>query len=138
MQRSDELESWLREAYTAMQRGDVPALDAATSRADGAMMIGTDPDEWWHGHQAIVKAFAEQTEAMGGGFPIVPGDLRCYSDGDVGSFSDRPSLQLPNGGALQARLTGVVRREDGQWRWVQTHFSFGVPNEQALGQDLPH
>jgi ketosteroid isomerase-like protein len=137
MERSAELESWIRDGYAAMQRGEVAEMSATLSRADGTVMIGTDPDEWWWGHETIRAAFAEQVEALGGGFPITAGDLRAYVEGDVGWFTDSPSLELPGGNALATRLSGVVRREDGGWRWVQAHFSFGVPNEEALGGLLP-
>jgi hypothetical protein len=29
-------------------------------------------------------------------------------------------------------MTGVLRREDGDWRVVHLHFSVGVPDEQAI------
>jgi ketosteroid isomerase-like protein len=51
MERSADLESWLRDGYAAMERGDVDAIDGVVSRADGTVMIGTDPNEWWHGHE---------------------------------------------------------------------------------------
>ena len=101
-------------------------------------MIGTDPEEWWAGRGAIRAAFKGQTEAMGGGFPFVPGDdLRAYVEGDVGWFADRPSIKLPDGTDMSLRLSGVLRREGGSWHWVHGHTSIGVANESAFGQDLP-
>jgi ketosteroid isomerase-like protein len=136
MERSAEVESWLRDGYALMERGDVNAMGALVSEADGTVMIGTDPNEWWHGHEAILKAFREQVEALGGGFPLSAGDPRAYVQGDVGWVADRPAFRAPDGSTIETRLTGVVRREDGGWRWVQAHFSIGIPNEQAFGQGM--
>jgi ketosteroid isomerase-like protein len=134
MERSADLEAWLKDGYASMERGDVDALDGVVSRAEGTVMIGTDPNEWWHGHEAIRKAFEEQVEAFGGGFPLTAGDPRAYVEGDVGWISDRPSFRLPDGVAVKTRLTGVVHRENDGWCWVQAHFSIGVPNEDAFAQ----
>ena len=136
MERSAELEAWLREAYASMERGDVDAMDASVSRAEGTVMIGTDPHEWWYGHEAIRKTFEDQVQALGGGFPLTGGDPRAYVEGDVGWVADRPSFRFPDGREMETRLSGVVRREGGGWRWVQAHFSIGVPNADAFGQEL--
>jgi ketosteroid isomerase-like protein len=134
MERSADLEAWLKDGYASMERGDVDALDGVVSRAEGTVMIGTDPNEWWHGHDAIRKAFEEQVEAFGGGFPLTAGDPRAYVEGDVGWISDRPSFRLPDDVTVTTRLTGVVHRENDGWCWVQAHFSIGVPNEDAFAQ----
>ena len=137
MERSTELEEFVRDSYAIMARGDVEAFDAAMSRSEGTLMIGTDPEEWWEGSDAIRVAFQGQTEAMGGGLPLVGGDPRGYVEGDIGWIADRPSFRLPDGTEIQTRLTGVLRRVDGSWCWVQGHTSIGAANESAFGQDLP-
>ena len=137
MERSAELEAFVRDSYAIMARGDVEAFDAAMSSSEGTLMIGTDPQEWWEGTSAIRAAFQGQTEAMGGGFPFVPGDVRGYVEGDIGWFADRPSIRLADGTEFSLRLTGVLRREGGSWQWLQGHTSIGVANESAFGQDLP-
>lgn len=35
------------------------------------------------------------------------------------------------------RLTIVVKRSDGDCKVAQMHFSIGVPNKEAFGQELP-
>jgi ketosteroid isomerase-like protein len=134
MERSADLETWLRDFYAAMERGDVDAVDSVTSKADGTVVIGTDPNEWWHGHEAIREAFEEQVEAFGGSLPLIAGDPRAYVEGDVGWITDRPSFKLPDGSMRETRLTGVAHRENGAWRWVQAHSSIGVPNEEAFAE----
>ena len=137
MERSAELEQYVRDTYAVMETGDVDGMAAQISTGEGTLMIGTDPDEWWDGQEKIREAFRVQVEALGGGMPLVAGDPRGYVEGDIGWVADRPSFRLPDGSELATRLTGVLRREDGGWRWVQGHFSIGVSNEEALGQELP-
>jgi hypothetical protein len=138
MERSRELEEVVRDAYGVMERGDVEGLDARMSKAEGTLMIGSDPDEWWEGSSTVRDAFRAQSEALGGGVSIVNGDPRAYVEGTIGWFADRPSIRLPDGNVLPTRITGVLRREDdGSWRWVQGHFSVGVGNEAVFGQELP-
>jgi ketosteroid isomerase-like protein len=137
MERSAELEDFVRESYAIMLAGNVSALDGVLSHAEETLMIGTDPDEWWEGRDAFLTAFQGQTEAMGGGITLTGGDPRAYVEGDMGWVADRPSYRLPDGTELSARVTGVLRKENGNWRWVQSHSSIGVANEAAFGKELP-
>jgi ketosteroid isomerase-like protein len=137
VERSAELEAFVRESYAIMLAGDTSALDATLSQGDATLMIGTDPNEWWEGRDAILAAFQGQTEAMGGGITLLGGDPRAYVEGDVGWVADRPSYRLPDGTEFSARVTGVLRKENGSWRWVQGHSSIGVANEDAFGKELP-
>ena len=137
MERSAELEDFVRESYAIMLAGDVQALDGVLSQAEETLMIGTDPDEWWERRDAFLAAFQGQTEAMGGGITLTSADPRAYVEGDIGWVADRPSYRLPDGTELSARVTGVLRKENGNWRWLQSHSSIGVANEAAVGKELP-
>ena len=53
-------------------------------------------------------------------------EIRGYEEGDIG-WSDATGRFEHDGTVVQVRITGVVRREDGVWRFVQTHASIGVP-----------
>jgi len=134
MERSQELEGLMERMYEAMRSGDVSAFEAAA--VDDVLVIGTDPDEWWRGRDAVVAAFRAQTEAVGGGFPVQAGSPVAYSNGDTGWIADRPAMPLPTGQTGNFRLTAVTVREGGDWKIAQMHFSIGVPNEQAFGEEL--
>lgn len=135
MERSEELVQLTHAMYDAMAKGDVDAFEAAA--VDDVLVIGTDPQEWWTGRDAAAAAFRGQTEAMGGGFPVRAGNPVAYLQGDVGWVADRPSMTMPDGSTAEFRLTFVTVRTDGDWKVAQMHFSAGVPNEEAFGQDLP-
>jgi ketosteroid isomerase-like protein len=134
MERSDELVQLMHGLYDGMRSGDVSAFESAT--LDEVLVIGSDPEEWWDGRDAVVAAFRGQTEAMGGGFPVKAGNPVAYSHGDVGWIADQGTMAGPDG-SIPFRLTVVTVRTDGDWKVAQMHFSMGVPNEEAFGQELP-
>ena len=135
MDRSDELVGLMQGLYEAMRSGDVSGFESAA--VDDVLVIGTDPQEWWRGRETVLAAFRAQTEAMGGGFPVQAGDVVAYSHNDVGWIADRPTMSGPDGSSMPFRLTVVALRDGGDWKVAQMHFSMGVPNEEAFGQELP-
>jgi ketosteroid isomerase-like protein len=38
---------------------------------------------------------------------------------------------------VPARVSVVLQREAGDWKIVHLHLSVGIPNEEALGEELP-
>ena len=137
MERSDELAAVTLELYRAIEAGDTAAVERRVSGRAEALFIGTDPAEWWEGAEAFMAAMRAQAEAIGGQIRLAPGRLRAYREGDVGwVVDDGPTLRFPDGNELRARHTLLYRREDGEWRLVHEHVSFGVPNEAVLGQDV--
>ena len=135
MERSEELVGVMEDLYEAMRSGDVSNFESAA--ADDLLVIGTDPQEWWSGRDTVLAAFRAQAEAMGGGFPVQAGDPVAYSHGDVGWIADRPTMTGPDGSSMPFRLTVVTVRDGGDWKVAQMHFSLGVSNEEAFGQELP-
>ena len=122
--------------YDAMGSGDTAFVDRHFSRDPDARAIGTDPQEWWSGPR-VVEVFKEQLDAMGGRMPFTPGDPEAYVEGSVGWVADRVAFILPDGGELPCRVTCVLHREDGEWKFVQSHASVGVANEEAFGEPRP-
>jgi ketosteroid isomerase-like protein len=135
MQQDAGVRDALKMFYEAFASGD--ASRVAELIAADAVMIGTDPDEWWTDRDAMMRVWEAQRDATGGELSIRGGDPVAFSDGDVGWAADRPILALPDGSELPFRFTVVFRRENGRWKMVQSHSSIGVPNEDAIGQELP-
>jgi len=133
MERSDELRELMLRFYDAMGGGDTVFVDRHFSRDPEARAIGTDPQEWWSGPR-VVEVFKEQLDAMGGRMPFKPGDPEAYVEGSVGWVADQSAFILPDGGELPFRVTCVLHREDGEWKFVQSHASVGVANEEAFGE----
>jgi len=136
MEHSDELRDLTLRFYEAATTGDLSFFDRHVSRQEGALVVGTDPNEWWEGFEAIREAVRAQSEQMGG-MRMVAGRLQAYQEGSIGWVIDRDaSFQLPDGKEIPFRNTLVFRREDGEWKVVHEHASIGVSNEDMFGEDV--
>jgi hypothetical protein len=76
MEHSDELRDLTKRLYEAEATGDIAFIERHFSRQDGAVYVGSDPNEWWEGFEAFVEAMRAQSEAMGG-MDIVSGQLQA-------------------------------------------------------------
>jgi ketosteroid isomerase-like protein len=121
VERSTEIEEQLRELNSKMEAGDTDTVVAMHSTDNAALVIGTDEEEWVVGPTAIERLWREQP-AMG--HAAVEG-LEAYAEGSVGWFACRLILDGPP--KLNMRVTGVLRKEDGEWKFVQSHAS--VPRQ---------
>jgi len=137
MERSADVATYLNRLYEQFNSGDVSAIGDYLSADSNVLGIGTDPREWWVGSEAVRSAWNTQLPEMhAAGIKFISGDVEAFSEGSVGWFADRMSIQVPDGSAVPARVSGVCRREDGAWKLVQMHMSFGVTNEEVLGEEL--
>ena len=94
------------------------------------MAIGT-AGEWLEGREQLLAALEAQMNEMEG-FRMEAGEEpHCYEEGSMGWVADRPRVVLPDG-TIWTRLTGVVRQEEGEWRFVHLHLSVGVPDEEVV------
>jgi class 3 adenylate cyclase len=131
VERSEELKSVMLRLYDAYSSRDAEAIAHRFSPAPGMLAIGTDPAEWWTGHDELVEVFQAQIEEVGG-WRWSPGEIEAWCEGTVGWAADRPTITL-GGQVIQCRSTAVLHLEHGEWKVVQWHLSLGIPNEEALG-----
>jgi hypothetical protein len=132
MEKSSELKALLMSFYEALTQADIEFIKNFTSRRDGVLMIGTDPNEWWADYETIIRENEAEIKEMGG-IPIEAGDPQAFSQGSVGWVADQAKVKLPDGSEVPFRLTGVLHKENGEWKMIQWHVSIGVPNEEAFG-----
>ncbi|MQA91039.1 MAG: protein with SnoaL 3 domain, NTF 2 superfamily [Gemmatimonas sp.] len=111
------------------------AFHAAASEADfdryfgifatDGVFIGTDATEHWtvDEFRAYVKPYFD----AGRGWTYVPTARNIYlsPDGSTGWFDEL----LDNEGLGETRGSGVLVREDGEWKVAQYHLTIPVPNE---------
>jgi hypothetical protein len=136
MEYSDELRDLTMRLYEAEASGDISFIEEHFSRQDGAVYIGSDPNEWWEGFEAFVVAMRSQSEAMGG-MQIVSGQLQAYREGNFGWSIDHDALfRLADGTEIPFRNTCVFHQEDGEWKLTHAHTSIGVRNEEMFGEDI--
>jgi hypothetical protein len=72
----------------------------------------------------------------GAGITGISGDLRAERNGAIGWVADRGRFKLPDGSEVPFRMTAVFHQENGAWKLIQEHASFGVSNGEAIGNAL--
>lgn len=138
MQRDPELARFIHRMYDVFANGEPEVAAEIVSNSPGVIGIGTDPFEWWV-DDAVLAAFRAQVPEMhAAGMRFRAGDVVAYSEGTVGWIADQPTLLLPDGNEVPMRMTSVCHREGegGDWKMVQFHLSIGIPNQEALGEEL--
>jgi ketosteroid isomerase-like protein len=117
VQRSPEIEQLLADLNSKMEAGDTQAIIDAHSREDDTLVIGTDREEWVQGRARLERLWQAQ--------PPMPAarvdDLQAYEEGSIGWFSCK--ITIEGDAPLSMRATGVLRKEDGRWKFVQSHAS---------------
>jgi SnoaL-like protein len=131
MQRSPELEKRAREMIDAMQASDFPTMERALSRADGSVLIGTDPKEYTRDMDEMLRIMRDSSPDQGYHITVTLDDLRGFQEGDVGWMDSTGHFER-DGRSVEVRITGVAHREDGEWRFVQSHASIAVPDEHMF------
>jgi ketosteroid isomerase-like protein len=126
----DEIRKLLDELIEAQNSGDAPLLRTMLSERPDAIHIGTDAEEWWTSGQ-LVDAVA----AAGSGDDIraVADDIDVHVQGDIAWVEGHGRFTRADGAERPVRMTGVLVREGGQWKLVQSHASIAVPNAYIFG-----
>jgi ketosteroid isomerase-like protein len=135
MKESTELKDLYIRLCEAQTNGDYSFFENYFSKKDGVLAIGTDPLEWWAGYDTITKVFKAQLKEVSG-IQILADTPLAYSDGSIGWVAGKPTIKLPDGAEITARLTVVFQKETQGWKIVQWHSSMGIPNEDSIGETL--
>ena len=126
----DEIRAVIDQLLEAQNAGDADLVRAMLSQRPDAVHIGTDAEEWWTGKQV-----ADAVAASPGGDGILASadDIDVHIHGDVAWAEGHGRFTNASGSERPVRMTGVLVREDGQWKVVQSHASIGVPNADIFG-----
>ncbi|WP_437573854.1 nuclear transport factor 2 family protein [Sorangium sp. So ce887] len=133
-----QIASLVQQFYEASTTGDIDFMEGIISTSPDALFLGTAPGEVFTGHTAIVQWWEEMfvfLDGLGypndGGLPIetTGGLLQLKQEGHVAWVADDPTFAFL-GGDVPTRLSLVFRKESGQWKIVQGHWSVGLPNEE--------
>jgi ketosteroid isomerase-like protein len=126
-----EVRAALAAMMEALNTADRDALAPLLATGGECTMIGSDPEEWLTGDQLLVVL----DQAMQAGGNPVRGELDetfVHVRGDVAWVEARGKFIDPTGRECLLRSTGVLIKEDGAWKGVQSHVSIGVPNDQVF------
>ena len=130
MQRSPELEQLVAAWFAGASAGDPALVDAHVSEGDGTRLIGSDPGEVFKGGAAVAAFVRGEVEGAGGNVRFEPTDIEAFAEGTVGWATTNLRITLPDGGQVSPRWSSVFHLEDDVWKFVHTHASIGVPNEE--------
>lgn len=136
MERSPELEQLVVTWFAAASRGDASLVDAHVSQGDGTRLIGSDPGEVFSGGSAVTQFLRGEVQSAGGNAAFSPADIEAFQEGTVGWATTNVTITMPDGRHVSPRWSAVFHLEDGVWRFVQTHASIGVGNED-IGWEYP-
>ena len=115
--------------FDALVAGDAPRLIGMMSSADYYVKIGTDAGEFVEGGENAIDYYRQHV-ASTEDFTIQFEHLDVNERGNVAWFYTRQIWRLKWQGVfeeLAMRMTGVLEKEDGAWKFVQIHASMGVP-----------
>lgn len=136
MQRSTALEQLVAQWFAAATEGDATIVDALVSAQEGVCLIGSDPEEWFLGGEAVAAFLRGEVTNAGGQATFTPADTRAFEESTVGWATTRLTITLPDGRQVSPRWSAVFHREGEAWRFVQTHASIGVDND-SIGWTYP-
>lgn len=131
MERSPELEKLLRETVDVMQAGDLPGMERRLSRESGSVLIGSEAGEYTRDLDEMLRIMRDSSPSQGYHITVTVDDVRGYEEGTVG-WVDGTGIFERDGQSVAVRFSGVAHREGGEWKFVQTHASIGVPNERMF------
>src|SRR5680860_66669 len=131
MQRSPELEELVSRWFAAASSGDASLVGAYVSAEPGASLIGSDPDEWFRGGEAAAQFLRREVTNAGGRAQFSTEETEAFEEGTVGWVTTRLTITLPDGGHVSPRWSAVLHQEEDQWRFVQTHASIAVANDDV-------
>jgi adenylate cyclase len=133
MESSDEIrrivERWMR----AISEHDSESSLGRVSEHPGTLMIGTDPEEWFHGSDARA-IWARQLEELDS-FSVVGTEIEAWEEGTVGWASVKERIGWDDE-ETEARATYVFHLEQGEWKVVQIHWSLPKGNVDLFGREL--
>jgi class 3 adenylate cyclase len=135
MEPAPELILFMERLYRSYAAFDAEAVNDGVARNPGSLVIGTAPDEWHVGYDAIAPLFRVQFQEM----PPVQFEVEnivAWKEGTVGWIASRALLVIEGMPSVSTRATVVLHEEGAHWRIVQWHFSVPVANEEALGVGL--
>jgi ketosteroid isomerase-like protein len=131
MQRSSALEQLVNDWFAAATNGDVTIVERHVSADPAVRLVGSDSTEWLQGGHDVATFLAGEVEGAAGKVRFTPSETEAYEEGTVGWAATKLTITLPDGKRVSPRWTAVFHLESGVWRFVQTHASIAVANDEV-------
>lgn len=133
MEPSEEIRRIIERWTRAVTDGDHESALERLSEHPGTLIIGNDPNEWWHGDEARA-IWTRQLEELGS-FPVTRFEVEAWEEGTVGWACVKETI-TSSSGSFDGRSTYVLHLERGEWKVVHVHWSLATPNVEFLGRTL--
>jgi len=130
---SEEIRRVIARWTSAIAEGDTDCL-TRLSEHPGALIVGTDPAEWWRGGETR-EVWGRQMEELRGVFSIRADEIDAWEEGTVGWAAVKETISV-DGRSREARATYVLRLEHGEWKVVQAHWSLPQEKIETFGRPL--
>ncbi len=117
-----------------ISEGDVAGLGELFSVEPYVVLVGSDPEEWMRGADALA-VFGTQLDELSS-IELVPIEVVAFSSGDVGWGVASVRQRYRDGHEVDKRVTVVFVIDRGHWRVAHWHVSVGLSNEETAGQVL--
>lgn len=141
---SPELEAVIRRFLKAIEIGDLETVRALIDSSDQAMVIGSDPEEWFKGPEAVELLKTSIEHRRNYAYDIKR--LEAFEEGTVGWVALDVLVLFEPGDAGQTHLkdepvplhiTAVLVLDQGFWRIIQWHVSVPSPDDpDVVGTEL--
>jgi adenylate cyclase len=133
MEPSEEIRQIVERWMRTISERDSESSVRRVSEHPGTLMIGTDPEEWFHGSDARA-IWARQLEELDS-FSVVGTEIEAWEEGTVGWASVKERISWDDE-ETEARATYVFHLEHGEWKMVQIHWSLPKENVDLFGKEL--
>jgi adenylate cyclase len=131
---SEEIRRVIDRLIKAIAEGDKESALGRLSEHPGTLIIGSDPAEWWRGHETRA-VWGRQIEEFDGSFLVTADEIDAWEEGSVGWASVKETIDWA-GKTIEGRASYVLHLERGEWKVVRVHWSFPQPHVDVLGRSL--
>ena len=134
MEPSEEIRRVIDRLTKAIAEGDSESVLGRLSEHPGTLIIGSDPAEWWRGHETRA-VWARQIEEFDGSFLVTANEIDSWEEGSVGWASVKETINWA-GKTIEGRASYILHLEHDEWKVVHVHWSFPQPHVDVLGRSL--
>jgi class 3 adenylate cyclase len=134
MEPSEEIRRIIDRLTKAIAEGDSESVLGRLSDHPGTLIVGSDPAEWWRGHETRA-VWGRQIEEFDGSFLVTANEIDAWEEGSVGWASVKETIGW-GGKTIEGRASYILHLEHDEWKVVHVHWSFPQPHVDVLGRAL--
>jgi class 3 adenylate cyclase len=131
---SEEIRRIIDRLTKAIAEGDSESVLGRLSDHPGTLIVGSDPAEWWRGHETRA-VWGRQIEEFDGSFLVTANEIDAWEEGSVGWASVKETIDWA-GKTIEGRASYILHLEHDEWKVVHVHWSFPQPHVDVLGRSL--